>query len=115
MTSPAEQARVLLAMALSGAGLAAVYDVLRLMHRVLLPGRIAGGALDAVFGVLCAAGIVLTALFLRVDAFRWYTLLGALLGMGVYRTGAGALMRSIGMAAGRLCEKIRPKGAKKGK
>lgn len=115
MMSPAEQARTLLAMALCGAALGVVYDALRLLGRVLPGGRITEGALDLCFGVVCAAGIAAAALRLQVEAFRWYTLLGALLGMALYRASLGAALRRALFLGGRLREKFVPKDRKKGK
>lgn len=111
---PAEQARVFLAMALSGAGLGGVYDGLCLAHRTLLRGRMARGIMDLLFGILCAAGVIATALYLRTDAFRWYTLLGTLAGMGMYRSSAGVLLRRLGACARRQREKFRQNRTKKG-
>lgn len=104
--SPAEQARVLLAMVLCGAALGAGYDALRLLGRALCGGRVVEGALDLVFGALCAAGIAAAALRLQVDAFRWYTLLGALLGMTLYRASVGMILRRMLAFGGRVRGKL---------
>lgn len=88
-----EQARVFLGMLLTGALLGAAYVALMLLRRGLGAGRVLTGALDLLFGALCAAGISLAALHMRTEAFRWYVFAGALGGMGLYMASAGALLR----------------------
>ncbi|MDO5377986.1 MAG: spore cortex biosynthesis protein YabQ [Clostridia bacterium] len=88
-----EQARVFLGMMLTGALLGAVYDTLMLLRRGLNAGRMLTGALDLLFGAMCAAGICLSALIMRTEAFRWYVFAGVLGGMGLYFASAGALVR----------------------
>ncbi len=112
--TPQEQLRVLMAMALCGAALGAAYDGLWLV-RTLLRGRLVMAAADLLYGVLCAAGVTGAALLLRVDALRWYTLTGALLGMGLYRASAGALLRRAAAWVAGLKKKLGKKAPGKGK
>lgn len=91
----AEQARVFLAMALCGAVCAAAYDALRLLARAIGGGRILVGAVDLLFGPLCAAGMTATALVMLVDPFRWYEFAGVLLGIALYAASIGTFVRFI--------------------
>ncbi|MBR5289047.1 MAG: spore cortex biosynthesis protein YabQ [Clostridia bacterium] len=86
---------MLLAMMLCGALLAAAYDALWVLRKVFFPGKIALALMDLLFGVFCALGIIASALVLKVDAMRAYVLVGALLGMGMYRASAGAALRRV--------------------
>lgn len=95
MTSPAEQARVLLAMILCGAALGAGYDALWLLRKAVLRGGIARGVLDVCFGCVCAMGIAGTAVLLRVEALRGFTLAGAAAGMALWRGSIGTMLRSV--------------------
>lgn len=84
-----EQARAFLAMALCGALLGAVYDVLG----VLRHGRLLTAAADLLFGLLAALGVIAAALALRCDAYRLYTLLGVCAGFGLYQCSIGTFVR----------------------
>ena len=53
------------------------------------------GASDLLFGVLCALGMTLTALYLRMNPFRLYAFAGVALGMGAYAATAGRLFRAL--------------------
>jgi len=88
-----EQARVFSGMLLTGALLGAAYDALMLLRLWLGAGRVLTGALDLGYGMLCAAGICLSALAMRVEAFRWYVFAGTLCGMGIYFGSVGSLIR----------------------
>lgn len=88
-----EQARVFAGMLLTGALLGAAYDALMLLRLLTGAGRVLTGALDLCFGALCAAGICLSALIMRTEAFRWYVFAGALGGMGLYFGSVGSLVR----------------------
>lgn len=103
-----EQARVFLGMLLTGALLGAAYDALMLLRLWLGAGRVLTGALDLLFGALCAAGICLSALMMRTEAFRWYVFAGALGGMGLYLTSVGMFVRF-------MCRKGRLWGQKRRK
>ena len=106
MTSPAEQAHVFLMMALCGAGLGAAYDTLGPMRRLSCV------LADLLFGVIFAAGVILTALHLRAQVFRWYTLLGAAAGMSVYMGTFGAIVRRMTALAAKYVKKLSPKSGK---
>jgi len=108
--TPEEQARVFLAMVLCGAALGAVYDALLLLRRWLLRGRAWRSALDVLFGLLCAAGVIVAALRLRTEAFRWYVLLGTAAGMGLEQISLGVLLRRVLAFAARFGEKNIRKG-----
>lgn len=104
----AEQARVFLAMLLTGAALGAAYDAIMLLRLWLGAGRVLTGALDLCFGALCAAGISAAALVMRAEAFRWYVFAGVLVGMGLYFVSAGTIVRFV-------CRKIRMREQKRRK
>ncbi|MGN0773412.1 MAG: spore cortex biosynthesis protein YabQ [Candidatus Ventricola sp.] len=84
-----EQARAFLAMALCGALLGAVYDALGVLRR----GRLLTAAADLLFGVLAALGVIATALTLRCEAYRLYTLLGVSAGFALYQCSLGTIVR----------------------
>lgn len=88
-----EQARVFASMLLTGALLGAAYDALMLLRLWLGAGRALTGVLDLCYGMLCAAGICLSALIMRTEAFRWYVFAGTLCGMGIYFGSVGSLIR----------------------
>ena len=106
MSLPFEQARVLLAMLLCGAVLGAACDGLNLLHRICFRDALSRLAVDLSVGPLCAAGMIKAALFMHTEVMRWYTLLGMLGGLYLYRVSLGALVRCIFASAGRFCEKI---------
>ena len=89
--TPEEQAYAFAAMLLAGVCMGAVYDLLGPVRRV--KGLCA--VTDMLFGVCCAAGIVMTALQLQCDAFRLYAFGGAACGMVLYGITAGAVYRRI--------------------
>ena len=95
--TPQEEARVLLAMMLCGAALAAVYDALWVLRNVFFRGKGAQATLDLLFGIVCAMGVIAAALRLRVDALRLYILFGVLCGMALERISAGFLLRRMVM------------------
>lgn len=67
-----EQARALGMMAALGAALGGIYDLMGMMRR----SRAGVGASDLLFGMLCALGMTLTALYLRMNPFRLYAFAG---------------------------------------
>ena len=86
-----EQARALWMMAALGAALGGIYDLMGMMRR----SRAGVGASDLLFGMLCALGMTLTALYLRMNPFRLYAFAGVALGMGAYAATAGWLFRAL--------------------
>ena len=96
----AEQARVFLAMAGCGAGLAAAYDVTGLLRRALKMGRVLTGIVDLLYGALCALAMTLTALVMRVSPFRLYAFAGVAAGMALYAASMGTIVR-------KMCEFVR--------
>ena len=86
-----EQARALGCMAALGAAMGLCYDLLGKLRR----GRRSAGAADLLFGALCAAGMTLTALFLRMNPFRLYAFAGVALGMAAYAATIGRILRMI--------------------
>ncbi|MFQ9448753.1 MAG: spore cortex biosynthesis protein YabQ [Christensenellales bacterium] len=86
-----EQARALGMMATLGAALGGIYDLMGMMRR----SRAGVGASDLLFGMLCALGMTLTALYLRMNPFRLYAFAGVALGMGAYAATAGRLFRAM--------------------
>lgn len=93
--STAEQARVFLAMMVCGVGLAAAYDAGLLLRRALALGAVATGFLDLLYGALCAVGMTLAALAMRVDPFRLYTFAGIAAGMVLYQFSMGTIVRKM--------------------
>lgn len=110
--TPAQQAHVFVVMLLCGAGLGVVYDALWVIRCAVFRGRAARALLDLLYGLICAAGAVMSALCLRIDVFRWYTLLGMLGGMILYAASAGLLMRRMAAICRKICEKKSEKGRK---
>ena len=98
-----EQARAFLAMALCGALLGAVHDVLG----VLRHGRLLTAAADLLFGLLAAAGVIAAALTLRCDAFRLYTLVGVGAGFALYQGSIGTIVRYLKGRFRKLSEKAK--------
>ena len=86
-----EQARALGMMTALGAALGGIYDLMGMMRR----SRVGRGAADLLFSMLCASGMTLTALYLRINPFRLYTFAGVALGMGAYAATAGRLFRAL--------------------
>ena len=84
-----EQARALGMMATLGAALGGIYDLMGMMRR----SRAGVGASDLL--LLCALGMTLTALYLRMNPFRLYAFAGVALGMGAYAATAGRLFRAL--------------------
>ena len=82
-------------MAACGAALGALYDACMLLRRAGRMGAAATGALDLIFGVACAAGIILTALYFQIDAFRWYVFAGTGAGMALYMLTIGTIVRKL--------------------
>lgn len=86
----AEQARAFAAMAACGAAVGAAHDLLR----PILRGGMAH-ILDLALGVLAAAGMISTALFLQTDAFRLYAFAGVLAGIALYMLTIGTIVRRL--------------------
>ena len=98
---PAQQARVFLAMALCGAGIACAFDGSLALRRLLGLCGVLAGALDLLMGALAAAAMTFTALCLRVDPLRAYAFAGVAAGFALYRFSLGAIGRAIHAAAAR--------------
>ena len=93
MSLPAQQAQVFAVMLACGAALGAGYDALGFLQRLCLPGKAAGAILDLCFGPLCALVLIAAALHLRTEVLRWYVLLAAAAGAGLYFACPGLLVR----------------------
>jgi len=89
--TPAEQARAFAAMLCCGACLGVLYDLLGPLRRI--KGMCA--MMDMLFGLFCAAGMILTALHLQCDPFRLYAFIGMACGMALYGVTAGAGIRKL--------------------
>jgi len=89
--TPAEQAWAFAAMACCGVCLGMLYDLLGPLRRM----RGMCAITDILFGVFCAAGMILTALYLQCDPFRLYAFGGILCGIALYGITAGAGIRRI--------------------
>ena len=87
-----EQARALGMMAALGAALGGIYDLMGMMRR----SRAGVGASDLLFGMLCALGMTLTALYLRMNPFRLYAFAGVALGMGASLLVTFSSVRALG-------------------
>lgn len=103
--SASEQARVFLAMALCGALCGAIYDALRMVAGAIGGGRFLCGAVDLLFGLLCAVGMAATALVMGTDPFRWFEVGGLLLGIALYGLTIGTFVRYIYKRIGKLGKK----------
>ena len=88
------------AMTACGAAVGAVHDALRMAMR----GGLAHIG-DLALGVIAAAGIILTALRLETDAFRWYVFAGVWLGIALYRLTIGTIVRRTSAAVRRIVKK----------
>ena len=93
--SAAEQGRVFLAMALCGVLCAGVYDAIRMAMEAIGGGKLLCGAVDMLFGVLCAAGMTGTALLMMTDPFRWFEFAGILFGIAAYGLSIGTFVRYV--------------------
>lgn len=86
----ADQARVFLGMALCGALLGAVYDALAPLRRGIFTA-----AADALFGVLCALGMIAVGLRMEADPFRLYAFAGVAAGGALYAVTIGTIVRKM--------------------
>ena len=85
----AQQVNAFAAMAVCGACTGAVHDLLGMFRKNTAAAAVA----DLLLGVLCAAGVVAMALFLRCDAFRSYTLFGIAAGWAIYASTLEMIIR----------------------
>lgn len=102
--SAAEQAYVFAWMTACGAALGAAYDALGAARRVLRAGGVMTGLLDVLYGLGCGAGVIGLALYLRVEAYRLYVLLGVGAGMGLY---AGLIGMPVRVLASRIRKSVK--------
>ena len=93
--STAQQAQAFLIMAVCGALLGMLYDALMILRRIRHAGAAATALADLSFGAACAAGIILTALYLQIEAFRWYVFAGTGAGMAIYMLFVGTIVRKV--------------------
>ena len=103
--SAAEQGRVFLAMALCGALCVAAYDAARALLGAIGGGKVLCALADLSFGVLCAAGMTMTALALETDPFRAFEFGGLSLGIALYALTIGTFVRIIYKRIGNLMKK----------
>ena len=85
-------------MAALGVALGGIYDLMGMMRR----SRAGVGASDLLFGMLCALGMTLTALYLRMNPFRLYAFAGVALGLAAYAATLGRLLRFFAARSARL-------------
>lgn len=90
-------------MAALGAAMGLCYDLLGLMRR----GWLGTGAADLLFGALCASGMTLIALELRMSPFRLYAFAGVGLGMAAYAATLGRLFRFLAARSALRRAKVR--------
>lgn len=98
------QAHVFAAMTACGCALGSVYDLLAAAARLAGGGRAIRAALDLLFGLLCAAALILTALYLRTQAARAYVFAAAALGFALYMNTVGRIVRYL---TGKVCKIVR--------
>ena len=103
----ADQARVFLAMALCGALLGAVHDALAPLRRGVLTV-----AADALFGVLCALGMIAVGLRMEAEPLRLYAFAGVMTGGALYAVTIGTIVRKVSECV-RIWRKKRRKMDKK--
>lgn len=73
-----------------------VYDLLRILRRVIPHNSFFVSLEDLVFWVFCAVSVFLMMLRLSDGTLRWFAVLGALAGMFVYRkTVSGFLVKTV--------------------
>ena len=89
--TPAEQARAFTAMLFCGVCLGGIYDLLSPLRSVKGMCTMT----DMLYGLPCAAGMILTALDLQADPFRLYAFGGTVCGIVLYGMTAGAGIRKI--------------------
>ena len=87
------QARVFAAMAACGCALGIVYDLLAAAAGLSGGGRAIRAVLDVFFCLLCAAALILTALYLRTQTARAYVFAAAALGFALYMNTVGRIVR----------------------
>lgn len=110
--SPAQQAEVFCGMMLCGGGMGAAYDLLAAVRQFGRAGRWTTGALDLLWGIFCAAGIIAAGLQLQTEVFRWYVFAAAAAGVGLYALTIGAVVRWLGRRCMKLSKKVK-KGEKR--
>ncbi len=81
-------------MALCGVLCAAIYDLARWVAS-RIGGRILCGVADLLFGPLCAAGMIASALALCADPFRAFEAAGLFFGIALYAATIGTFVRFI--------------------
>ena len=89
-------------MAALGAAAGLCYDLLGRLRRGRLTAGAGVGASDLLFGMLCALGMTLTALYLRMNPFRLYAFAGVALGLAAYAATLGRLLRFFAARSARL-------------
>ena len=80
-----------LASVVLGAGIAAVYDCLRIFRRVVSHGIFWISLEDLLYWIAVSVGIFCMLYYENNGAFRWFSILGAGAGMGLYKVTAGRL------------------------
>ena len=88
-----EQIRIVWVMGLCGAALGAVYDALQALGHIAREGKVFQAVLDLLFGMLCAAAMILAGLYLRADPFRLFVFAGIALGFTLYMKTLGMFVR----------------------
>lgn len=107
MSLPVRQAQVFAVMLVCGLVLGAAYNALEIARRLCLGKKAACAFLDLCFGPLCALVLIAAALYLRTEVLRWYVLLAAAVGAGLYAVCPGRLLRRAAAWALRLRRKKR--------
>lgn len=89
------QSRVFLGMMYAGLLIGACYDLLRFTAKALQAGRPLQALLDAVFGVLVAAILIIAMVGTNFGDMRAYLILGAACGLTLYAYTVHPLLRFI--------------------
>lgn len=74
-----------------GAYITFVYDILRIIRRVIPHGRFWVSVEDIVFWIYCAAEVFLLMYYESNGTLRWFAVFGALVGMLLYKKTLGIL------------------------
>ena len=85
-----------------------VYDLLRILRRVIPHNNFFVSLEDLIFWVFCAVSVFLMMLRLSDGTLRWFAVLGALAGMFVYKkTVSGFFVKTVSKLLGGILSVIR--------
>lgn len=90
-----QELQFLLYAILFGAFLTSVYDIFRILRRVFPHGNILVSIEDLLFWIFCAVSVFYLLNAQSDGRLRWFSVVGAALGMSVYRVTFGRLLVSL--------------------